>query len=123
MPLTICNEVQSTISVAIAYYNPNQCANGGKWMKVGWYNIAPGSCRVVVNGNLASVNRNWLYYAHTSDRTLVWAGNYCTFVTPDSFRMCWNEPSIDPGHARAFKVCIRLLDVNSSESYTLRLHK
>ncbi len=63
MTLTICNEYSSPISVAIAYYNPNECANAGKWRKVGWYNIAPGVCRVVYNSNLTDVNSHWLYYA------------------------------------------------------------
>ena len=70
MPLTICNEHSSSISVAIAYYNPNQCANAGNWTKIGWYNIAPGTCSLVNNANLANVNRNWLYYACTLTKPL-----------------------------------------------------
>jgi len=123
MSLTICNDYSSLISVAIAYYNPSQCANAGKWTKAGWFNIAPGGCSVVSNANLANVNSHWLYYARTSDRTLQWAGNYCAYVTDKPFRMCWNEPSVDPGFIRAYKVCFRLLDINSKNSYTLRLHR
>jgi len=123
MTLTVCNEHSSPISVAIAYYNPNQCANAGNFIKVGWYNIAPGACRIVFNGNLANVNRNWLYYARTNDRTLQWAGSYCAYVTDKGFRMCWNEPSRDPGFIRAYQVCFRLLDIQSRDSYTLRLHR
>jgi uncharacterized membrane protein len=120
MTLTFCNEYSSLISVAIAYYNPSQCANSGNWTKVGWYNIPTNSCRVVSNSNLASVNSNWLYYAFSSDKTGVWAGNYSAYVTPDRFNMCWDEPKLDPGHARAYKVGFKLLNIGSNSSYTLR---
>jgi uncharacterized membrane protein len=122
MTLTVCNEYSSPISVALAYRNRSQCANAGGWIKVGWYNVAPGQCRVVYNGSLKNVNSHWLYYAHTYDRTIKWAGKYCAYVTNQSFRMCWNDPSVDPGFTRAYKVCFRLLDINSYDSYTLRLH-
>ena len=123
MTLTVCNEHSAGISVAIAYYNPNQCAKDGKWRKVGWYNIAPGACRIVYNANLADVNSRWLYYARTYDRTIEWAGNYRAYVIDEPFRMCWNEPSLDPGFSRAYKVGFRLFDINSYDSYTLRLHR
>jgi uncharacterized membrane protein len=118
----VCNEYSSLISVAIAYSNRNQCANAGGWTKVGWHNISPGQRRVVSNANLKDINSHWFYYAYTSDRKLKWAGTYCTYVTDKPFRMCWNEPSVDPGYIRAYKVCFRLLDINSYNSYTLRLH-
>ncbi len=121
MPLTICNEYSSTVSVAIAYYNPSQCANSGNWTKIGWYNIPSSSCRIVFNGNIASINSNWLYYAYSSDKAVVWAGKYNAYVAPRPFNLCWDEPKVDPGFIGAYMVGFRLLNIGSNKSYTLRL--
>jgi len=113
MALTICNQHSSSVTVAIGYSNIDHCANAGKWIKEGWWTIAPGQCARVYGGSLKNLNRYWLYYAHTSDGTK-WSGNYCTNVTQKAFYQCWNDPS-------DYQVCYRLLDINSYENYTLTL--
>lgn len=123
MTLTFCNEYSSPIYLAIAYYNPSQCANSGNWTKIGWYSILPSSCRVVVTSYLASVNSNWLYYAFSSDKTAVWAGNYFAYVDRNNFNMCWNEPSFDPESILRPKVGFKLFNIGSNNSYTIRLHR
>jgi len=123
MPLTICNDYSSSIVVAIAYYNPSRCANSGNWTKIGWYSIPPSSCRVVFNGNIASINSNWLYHAHSSDKTVQWAGNYRAYVAPQAFNMCWDEPKVDPGFIHAYMAGFKLFNIGSNNSYTLRLHR
>ena len=119
MGLTICNGFSSSISVAIGWPNSNQCANGGKWIKRGWWNIKPGRCARLYNGSLKNFNR-MSYYARTTDRTLEWKGRYCTYVHDNGFQHCWNDP-IDPHFSGYYQVCYRLLDVNNREDYTLNL--
>jgi uncharacterized membrane protein len=114
MGLTICNGYSSAVTVAIGYANRDVCANAGRWIKEGWWNISPGRCVRVYGGSLKNLNRYWLYYARTQDGTLHWAGNYCTTIPNTAFHQCWNNPSDN-------QVCYRLLDINSYDNYTLTI--
>ena len=51
MGLTICNGYSSAVTVAIGYLNLDHCANAGRWIKEGWWNIAPGQCVRVYGGS------------------------------------------------------------------------
>lgn len=114
MGLTICNGYSSAVTVTIGYANRDHCANAGRWIKEGWWNIAPGQCVRVYGGSLKNLNRYWTYYARTYDGAVIWAGNYCTTVANRAFYQCWNNPS-------DYQVCYRLLDINSYDNYTLTL--
>jgi uncharacterized membrane protein len=119
MALTICNGFSTGFSIAIGWPSSNQCAQGGKWMKKGWWTLAPGRCARVYGGSLRNFSR-MAYYARTRDRTLEWRGRLCTLVTDGVFEHCWNHATRD---GRNYQVCFRLLDINHRENYTLHLSR
>lgn len=51
--LTVCNETDAPVSIAIGYNE------GGTWTSEGWWNISPGACSVVVAGDLTKPYYYW----------------------------------------------------------------
>ena len=114
MSLTFCNRYSSGVSVAIMWYTPG-CPDGGDWSKAGWYNLAPGQCAKVFNGDLDDVNRYCCYFAEAADGAF-WAGDVVTQVPHRAFDWCLNTGSTD-----SRQVGFRVFDVGDSDDVTVSL--
>jgi len=79
--LHVCNRSTETISVAVAYPEPEQ--GGAQWVSRGWFVTKAGECSVVVGGPL----KNRYYYVR-GDGTggTTWAGGHRFCTTTDRFR-------------------------------------
>lgn len=114
MSLIFCNKYTAGVSVAILWYTPN-CPDGGDWSKAGWYDLSPGQCTTVFNGDLDEVNRYWGYYAEATDGAF-WAGDVTTDVPDRAFNWCINTGSSD-----SRQIGFRVLDVQDNDDYTVNL--
>lgn len=113
--LKIVNTYSTTMQTAIEFRRPG-CPDGGDWEKKGWWVIDPGSSAVVWGGDVSDVNRYWLYYAEAWDGA-TWAGPYTETLPHQRFDWCKNTSSTD-----SRTVGMRLLDIGSSDNFTLTLH-
>ena len=91
MKLTFRNDYGSTVWVAIMYYDPSGCSEGGTstvnwdWATKGWWKIEPGQEAYVLNTN----NQYACYYAEAADGGY-WAGDYLARVFDTPFDYCNN---------------------------------
>ena len=106
-----CNGTDVTISTSYEWYAPSCSAEDGSvWNKRGWWNLAPGQCKIVYGPAIS--NRFSYYYAEGGG--LFWAGPFSTCGTNNVFDWCDNTCSI-PGRTIDF----RELDTGNASNYTL----
>jgi uncharacterized membrane protein len=119
MGLVLCNGYTTTISTAIAFYNPDTCAEGPPFEMMGWWVLAPGSCALVFANDLEDRNRYWYYFAMANDGA-VWSGPYGANVTTGAFGGGqWCYGSQHGGGGELIRIGYRELDIGSSDDYTL----
>lgn len=101
--LLVCNRTKAPISGAIAY------STGKAWRSEGWWNIATGSCEVVLKGPL----KNRYYYLHALHKGPggQWAGTreFCT--KKDSFVIIGRENCAERGYQVS-----RFLEIDTGEA-------
>jgi hypothetical protein len=99
------------------FWSPDDCSGeGDDWQLMGWYNFNPGDCGLVYANDLADLNRYWYYHGRAADGAR-WTGSIgLTPVSNDAFDRCWGLPAAGPDD---FEIGFRLLDVGSSDDYTL----
>lgn len=88
MSLSIRNNTGETIWVAIIH--ENDFCPGLKWWKEGWWEVGPGSNRIVYTGR--TNNRRFYYFANSKTKT--WP-NFITlyaYVSMHKFGQCLDEP-------------------------------
>jgi uncharacterized membrane protein len=89
------NNYHRPVWVVFAYKNTDMCGGeGGDFRVMGWYQVAPGATRTLLNGSLLFSNK-YLYVYAESDDDRYWGGDYYTEVnTVSGFDTCW-----DYGHS------------------------
>lgn len=72
-----CNTTGKLISIAFGHHKNSKIKTDG------WFNVKDKTCSAVLKGDLSKLDSNILYfYAHTTDKKLVWTGKkqLCTKV-------------------------------------------
>ena len=64
--LKLCNKTSSTVGVALGY------KDGKGWASEGWWNISPGQCQTLLQGDL--IARYYYVYAVDYDKGGTWSG-------------------------------------------------
>lgn len=115
--LRICNSYSQTISTAISFFSPDECGGeGGDWQNIGWWVIAPGTCKVVYGNDLDDASRFWYFFAMAVDGRR-WSGEFPTFVhMTEAFNVCDGI-----GTTALTRVGFRELDIGDNEDFTLTL--
>jgi uncharacterized membrane protein len=82
-----CNGTSVTIWTAYSWYNPGCVAeDGSSWSKAGWWDLAPGQCKIVYGPAIT----NALSYYYAEGGGLTWAGPYFTCTPWSGFNWCDN---------------------------------
>src|SRR5829696_203553 len=93
MGLVLCSSYPTTIWTSIMFYSPETCGGeGGDFEMMGWWTLAPGSCKPVYANDLADLNRFWYYFAEAADCAF-WAGPFGANVSRNGFggdQWCWS---------------------------------
>jgi uncharacterized membrane protein len=118
LSLVFCNGYPALISTAVMFYSPDNCGGeGDNFEMVGWYNIAPGTCMTVVNGDIGGWNEYWYYFAMATDGS-VWAGPYGASVPLSAFDQCYGIGVVIEDGDESAEISFRELTVNT-DNYTL----
>ena len=88
--LTICNKSENALSIAIGY------KSGADWMSEGWWNVATGDCRAVIDGDLQ--NRHY-YYRDFNGHIAGEGYFFCT--TRDEFTIAGDADCVSRSYERA----------------------
>jgi uncharacterized membrane protein len=108
--LEVCNNTGVSASVALGY------KSGDAWMSEGWWNIAAGSCKAVVSGEL---KQRYYYLSPRGETDFVGEMDY-TFCTQDeSFTITGDEDCEKRGFGRERFFRIDTGDTAKSFSFTL----
>lgn len=108
--LNICNKANVQHSFAVAY------KSGGNYKSVGWWNIDPGQCKIVVGGDL---KQRYYYYRAIATGRKSEGGKYEFCTTQASFDISGDSDCA----ARGFEASMfKKLDTGkSAKEYTLNL--
>jgi len=94
---SVCNNVNTTIHVAVAYH----VTNPDGWTSKGWTDVTPGSCALVIDPSVAG--RSYFEYAYISnDKTT----NQPDWGGYDYFCLAW-DPSFTNTYAKDNSNCTR----------------
>ncbi|AYK06742.1 DUF1036 domain-containing protein [Brevibacillus laterosporus] len=93
MGLHFRNRTNVGLQIVYAYSAPN-CEGSNKWLKKGWYKVAPGNTVQVWSG--WANGRKFFYYAEdTSGLGRTWSGEFVTPIPSRAFEWCWDTGSTD----------------------------
>ena len=108
--LRLCNTTTSRVGIAIGY---KLAAN---WRSEGWWNVKPGACETLLNGNLPS--RYVYIYAQDYDRGGEWSGTSWLCTQDRQFTIDGVENCLARGYDRMkfFEV-----DTGEQKSWTVQL--
>jgi len=87
-PIILFAIIGKTITYAHAFVDStcNGCGGDRKW---GWANINNGACQVVYNGS--ALNRQFFWYAQSTDGTMKWTSNSWNFQhTSQAHTQCFD---------------------------------
>ena len=107
--LTICNQTEKPLSIAIGY------KSDADWMSEGWWNVATGACQAVIDGDLE--NRHY-YYRDFNDRIAGEGYFFCT--TRDEFTITGDTECAARGFDRT--EFAHLDTGTSAKSFTLTIN-
>lgn len=82
------NKTSATVWVSFLWYSPG-CADGGDWIKKGWWKLVPGQIKTVFGQDLQSVNTYYYYYAESNDGA-TWNGPFNICVPRTAYDWCIN---------------------------------
>lgn len=92
MGLYFHNKTNVTLQIVYAHSDPK--CEGDKWIKKGWYKVAPGKTVKVWSGWAGG--KKFFYYAEdTRGLGHVWSGDFFTQIPYNAFSWCWNTGSTD----------------------------
>lgn len=103
MGLSFHNKTNLILYLVVAYYDP-QCQDEGNipWRKRGWWTIQPNETVNVWNGS--ANNKEFLYFAEDSNRTVSWSGDRYTHIPYTEFTRCWNITGNESGRRLGLRV-------------------
>jgi hypothetical protein len=116
------NYYESTVWVALAYYNEDYCRHNGGWATQGWYEVPFGkSVDLLTTGSLHAFN----FYAYSEDGQIIWDGEdpgatpgNTILVNPSAaFLSCLTTP-----HAGWQSVVTRYVYTGTGPTYTYDLY-
>lgn len=84
MSIAFVNKHGTPLSICLVWYNPG-CSNP-PFRKTGWWNLAPGEARTVLNGPYR--NRYFYFYAEASDGSYWGDQRWRIAVTNNAFDRC-----------------------------------
>jgi uncharacterized membrane protein len=108
--LRLCNTTTSRVGIAIGYKTAEA------WRSEGWWNVKPGACETLLNGNLSS--RYVYIYAQDYDRGGEWSGTSYLCTQDRQFTIDGVENCLARGYDRMkfFEV-----DTGEQKSWTVQL--
>lgn len=120
--LTLCNDAPSKIHVAIGVLTmETQCPNAICERTDGWFNIEPGSCTTVIDGDLDTAlmgTASYYYYADDDVNGHKWQGDRRFCIDPaQSFHFRTGNGDGCPG-----SVPMRFIETYEQPQFTLRLY-
>ena len=89
--LRICNKTDKPVTYHHSYYS-KECGdqNCYPWRKEGWWNMAPGECKVVFGASVK--NRYFYYYAQSTDAQYLWTSDTWRWVVKSTVHnVCMDE--------------------------------
>lgn len=127
MGFTVCNRSSVQASVAIMFNKPGTCSglNSGYegWMMYGWWNIAPGGCAQVANGDIDSVNSHWYVYAFGDGIRWHGPGNRLAAVPLAAFEQCFGVGVISQnGDGEGVELDFIEINVDGNDDFTFFLN-